>query len=486
MLGGCARPASALLALIATLLVAPTCVRRRARRVGPAHRPAQRDVAEHLLRRRRLRPVRPATGARSPTTAPQALYRLAKIIEASGADVVGVQEPERNTRKLADLLGWYASPQAHVISRFPILDPPGADGLFAYVMPAPGRVVAVANVHLPSTPYGPYQVRKGWPRAKVLELERMPPPPALHRVLRELPDLAGRMPVFLTGDFNSPSHLDWTQAVADSPARGPVRRRVAGEQGAGRRRVRRLLPRRPPRPGGRPRLHLVARRSRDAGQGLLRPHRLGAPRGRGHHRVRAGWSASAATRRSTCAFAKPFPTDHRGVVSTFDVTPGESPMLVSPEQPARLRRRRPLRVRFHGDGRADEVVALVPRGGARRCCRPCRRTAAPTASSRLDKSRLRPGRYDVVLVDARTGAVGRPRAGLGVRRRRATAAAHRRVVVRRRREHPGPLDRRARPAVRLGRAVPLLQDLPGPGLVPRLPLHAHAASRARCASAPDA
>ena len=77
-------------------------------------------------------------------------------------------------------------------------------------------MVAVSNVHLPSTPYGPYQVRKGWPRSKVLELERTLRLPALHRVLRALPALAERMPVFLTGDFNSPSHLDWTQAVADS------------------------------------------------------------------------------------------------------------------------------------------------------------------------------------------------------------------------------------------------------------------------------
>src|SRR5262245_57067622 len=103
---------------------------------------------------------------------PAALHRLARIIEASHADVVGLQEPERHTRKLAGLLGWYASPQAHVISRFPILDPPGEDGLFAYVMPVPGRVVAVANVHLPSTPYGPYQVRKGRSRTQVMQLER--------------------------------------------------------------------------------------------------------------------------------------------------------------------------------------------------------------------------------------------------------------------------------------------------------------------------
>ncbi len=84
-------------------------------------------------------------------------------------------------------------------------------------MPTPGRVVAVANIHLPSTPYGPYQVRKGWSRADVLRLERDLRLKALATVLRVLPKLAARgIPVFLTGDFNSPSHLDWTPAVAEA------------------------------------------------------------------------------------------------------------------------------------------------------------------------------------------------------------------------------------------------------------------------------
>ena len=83
---------------------------------------------------------------------PRALHRLAGVIKKAGADVVGVQEAERNTRRLARLLGWYASPRAHVISRFPIVDPPGSGGVYVFVEPTPGRVVAVANMHLPSMP----------------------------------------------------------------------------------------------------------------------------------------------------------------------------------------------------------------------------------------------------------------------------------------------------------------------------------------------
>ncbi len=335
---------------------------------------------------------------------PQALHRLARIIEKSGADVVGVQEAERNTRRLADLLGWYASPQAHVISRFPVLDPPDGDGLYAYVAPAPGQVVAVANVHLPSTPYGPYQVRKGWSRQQVLHLERTLRLRALRPVLRVLPDLAGRMPVFLTGDFNSPSYLDWTPAVAASRPEVPYAVKWPASKALA-----------------------------DAGFGdsyrdahpdpLLDPGYTWSPGGPEtlahdfYDRIDWVLHAGAATTVSSrlvgergnpqvdLAFAKPFPTDHRGVVSTFDVTPGESPMIVAPEHRRVVVGDAPLRVRFHGTGSAHEVVALVRgTGAASPLLSPVSTGGRTDGVVRLPKAHLRPGRYDVVLVDARTGA----------------------------------------------------------------------------------
>jgi endonuclease/exonuclease/phosphatase family metal-dependent hydrolase len=153
---------------------------------------------------------------------PSTLRKVAHLVRASGADVVGLQEAERNTTKLARLLGWHADPRAHVISRFPLLRPAGGQGLYTFVEPVPGRIVAVANTHLPSTPYGPYKVQRGAPRSKVLALEQRLRVAALARVLRVLPWLAARgIPVFLTGDFNSPSYLDWTRAVADARADVP-------------------------------------------------------------------------------------------------------------------------------------------------------------------------------------------------------------------------------------------------------------------------
>jgi hypothetical protein len=264
------------------------------------------------------------------------------------------------------------------------------------VQPVPGRVVAVANVHLPSTPYGPYQVRKGWPRKQVLELERDLRLPALTRVISDTHRLENLgIPVFMTGDFNSPSHLDWTQAVADSRPEvpyavdWPVSRALADAGFRDSYRDAHPDPVADPgftwSPGGPEtqekdffdRIDWVLH----AGASSTLSSRLVGERG---------------NPQVDLAFAKPFPTDHRGVVSTFEVTPAEPPALVSPERRRLVAGDRPLRVRFHGSGSADEVVALV---GSRKG------TVVRTVSThgrtdgvvRLDKSGLSPGRYDVQL-----------------------------------------------------------------------------------------
>src|SRR5262245_12167336 len=151
---------------------------------------------------------------KDPAGCPETLDQVAAAIRASGADVVGLQEPTMNTRTIAEKLGWNYNERTSYISRYPIIDPPGGNGLYVFVEPMPGRVVAVANVHLPSDPYGPYEARDGATQAEVLQLENDLRVPAVQTESHELPKLAAAgIPVFLTGDFNSPSHLDWTPAV---------------------------------------------------------------------------------------------------------------------------------------------------------------------------------------------------------------------------------------------------------------------------------
>ena len=138
-----------------------------------------------------------------------------ETIRASGADVIGLEEGEGSTQRLARALGWYASERLQVISRYRLIDPPGANGLYIFIELGPGRVAAIANSHLPSDPYGPYLVRDGGSAEELDQLERSTRLPAIQQQITVLPELAGEgIPVFMPGDFNSPSHLDWTPAVA--------------------------------------------------------------------------------------------------------------------------------------------------------------------------------------------------------------------------------------------------------------------------------
>ena len=117
---------------------------------------------------------------------PETLDKIVEAIRASGADVVGLEEGEGNTREIARRLGWYASPRTQIVSRYPLLDPPDADGSYVLAEVTPGKVVAVSSIHLPSTPYGPYVVRDGGREAKVMALEATTRVAALTERLRRL------------------------------------------------------------------------------------------------------------------------------------------------------------------------------------------------------------------------------------------------------------------------------------------------------------
>jgi endonuclease/exonuclease/phosphatase family metal-dependent hydrolase len=293
---------------------------------------------------------------RDPAGCPETLEQVAAAIRASGADVVGLQEPTMNTRTIAEKLGWNYSERTSYISRFPIIDPPGAKGLYVFVEPAPGRVVAVANVHLPSDPYGPYEARDGATRDEVLQLENDLRVPAVQTEIHELPELAAQgIPVFLTGDFNSPSHLDWTLAVdavrADVPypVVWPAAKALANAGFVDS--FRSVYPNPVARPGF-----------------TWTP---GSPEGeKAEVHDRIDWVLSMGPASATASSVvgesgnpnvdiavDPWPSDHRGIVSTFDVTPAPMPLLAAVESRS-LEQGQPLRVRFHAAGEVGEEVSL--------------------------------------------------------------------------------------------------------------------------------
>ena len=141
-----------------------------------------------------------------------------KVVEAvnkSGADVVGIQEAWGHTTNLAKALHWkYVDITQHIVSRFPLWVPVNADHRYLFIELSPGKVVAMANMHLPDEPYGPDIIKQGALMSEVVAKEKKV------RLFFAL-SFANKLfalektgiPVFLTGDFNSPSHLDWIQSI---------------------------------------------------------------------------------------------------------------------------------------------------------------------------------------------------------------------------------------------------------------------------------
>jgi hypothetical protein len=105
----------------------------------------------------------------------------------------------------------------------------------------------------------------------------------------------------------------------------------------------------------------------------------------------------------------PYPTDHRGVVTTFEVTPGSMPMLVAVGS-RRVFAGETLAVRFHARGRKDGAVAIVPAGGGAASAVARRATGGRTdgtlsfATAGTAPGAYAPGAYEAALLDG-TGAV---------------------------------------------------------------------------------
>ena len=106
-----------------------------------------------------------------------------------------------------------------MISRHPIVEPADGVGVYVLVEVRPGRVVAIASVHPPAEPYGPELAGQGGARSRGHRPRATDPAAEAGAHLRVLPRLvAAGIPVFLLGDFNAPSHLDWTAEPS-----GPLR-----------------------------------------------------------------------------------------------------------------------------------------------------------------------------------------------------------------------------------------------------------------------
>lgn len=292
------------------------------------------------------------------------LAQVVAAIKAARADVVGLQEVEGHTREIADALGWlYVDERLRIISRYPLLDPPGANGLYTFIEPQPGQVIAMANVHLPSDPYGPDAVLAGSTSDEVLALETETRLPKIEDALTRLPELVEQgIPVLVTGDFNSPSFHDGVccRTVTSDPVAFPVEWPVskvladAGFQDS----FRVAHPDATERPGitwtpGYPYPVIDPDVAVDRIDWVLAA---------GNVEVLNSEVVGEPDNSDVDIALLPWPSDHRGVVSSLRAVPGTPPYLVAVDERI-VARGDEVIVRYHAPGEEGDRVALLPAGG---------------------------------------------------------------------------------------------------------------------------
>jgi exodeoxyribonuclease-3 len=168
----------------------------------------------------------------------QPLSQTAKGIQLAKADIVGIQEtrsPRGDTLKdLAELLGWNHDEGSGIVTRYEILE--NFKGGIKVKL-ASDKHAYIFNLHLPSHPYQPYQlleIRPKWHKhtnnitfikteAETIEWAKKARGKEVAKLLNKIKSLPDKeAPVFVVGDFNEPSHLDWTEAAAKA-GRHPIK-----------------------------------------------------------------------------------------------------------------------------------------------------------------------------------------------------------------------------------------------------------------------
>ncbi|TCO09887.1 endonuclease/exonuclease/phosphatase family protein [Natronoflexus pectinivorans] len=153
--------------------------------------------------------------------------RVAEIIRESGADIISLQEAFDSGEMIADILGFYyyqRSPGLSILSRYPFgrtynVYRPRHSGAVVVNLPRDNQIVMVpvALSYLPNL--GPY-IMSGHARSdSVIIREMQSRGSEIRFIMWEMQSIQNSYsdyPIILAGDFNSGSHLDWTEANRES------------------------------------------------------------------------------------------------------------------------------------------------------------------------------------------------------------------------------------------------------------------------------
>ncbi len=312
------------------------------------------------------------------------------VIRKIDADVVGVLESYERLDEIAERTGYpYYNTSLQLLSKYPILEPSGGDGLYGLIEVEPGYVIPFFNDHLDYVDWGPRALAKGESVESVIENENEVRTSAFERPMEAMAALLDEgYPVFATGDYNQPSSLDYTEETAGfrkeipEPVAWPVSEKLFE---LGFRDTYREIH---PDPVADPAITQERTGERidyvyAAGPSTTFDSKLvGEPGGEDVDIEAAPWTS-----------------DHRAVVSSFEVTPVAMPPLVAVD--AQLGTvGDEITVTYNAPGSGDNEIAIVPEGGETGEALETMSAPDERGTVELDTAGWDPASYEAVLLDS--------------------------------------------------------------------------------------
>jgi endonuclease/exonuclease/phosphatase family metal-dependent hydrolase len=319
-----------------------------------------------------------------------------KVIRRVDADVVGVLESYNRLPEIARKTGYpYYNISLQLLSKYPIHEPSGAQGLYALIEVKPGYVIPFFNDHLDYVEWGPRALRNGASVESVIETENEVRASALARPIAAMTRLRDQgYPVFLTGDFNEPSSLDYARKTVgsrdwvDQPVPWPVSRALF-EIGL-RDSYREQHPDPLKEPG-------ITHRSGE---------RIDYVYAGGPSKTLESEIVGEKGGRDVSLEFSPWTSDHRAVLSTFEVRPAAMPTMVSVDARLRTVGDR-ITVAYNAPDSDGNRIEIVPEGGDPGSSTRSLDARGERGTATLDTSGLDPGGYEAVLVDGQGGETAR-------------------------------------------------------------------------------
>ena len=318
------------------------------------------------------------------------------VIRDIDADIVGVLESYNRLPEIAENTGYpFYNTSLQILSKYPIHEPSGAQGRYAFIEVRPGYVVAFFNIHLDYVRYGPRLLRKGLSVEEVIASENEVRTASLDAPLRLMKDLIEQgYPVFFTGDHNQPSSLDYTEATVgsrpgiDEPVPWPVSEALL--EAGFRDTYREVHPNPVTAPG-----------ITHTGVGDRIDYIYAAGPSETLDSQLVGEDGGA----DVDLGFDPWTSDHRAVVSTFHVTPVTMPTMVSVSA-ALLTQGDPLTVAYKSP-ESDGRVSIVPAGSDVSSPEVRESLTEVAGDFEVDTSDLAPGDYAAVLLAEDGGELAR-------------------------------------------------------------------------------